>query len=210
MMERTETAPVTTELSTRERLLAATIEAIEQGGEEAVHLRDIGATAGVTTPTIYHFFGSRAGLIVEAQAQRFKLGLNTFTPEVRRRMGSAKNAAELREAVRDLTTAIFSSERTPHRLTRLETLGSSVSRPALRERLGQRLRESNQAFGEFVEELQGRDIVRDDVDATTIAAFLQSLIFSRALVELDSADVDMDAWNRLAADAAVIALTAER
>ena len=58
--------------STRDRLIDAAIEIIESDGEQAVKVREVASRAGVTEPSLYHFFGDRNGLIEEAQAERFR------------------------------------------------------------------------------------------------------------------------------------------
>ena len=60
--------------TTRDRLLKATAAAIDKGGEGAVRVRDLTKSCNITAPSIYHFFGSREGLIDEAQAFRFSRG----------------------------------------------------------------------------------------------------------------------------------------
>ncbi len=71
--------------TTRERLLKATAAAIDKGGEGAVRIRDLTKSCNITAPSIYHFFGSREGLIDEAQALRFSRG--------QRQLGEAFTAA---------------------------------------------------------------------------------------------------------------------
>ena len=58
--------------SSRQRILALAIAAIDKGGEAAVRVNDIAAEAGVTVPTLYRQFGSRDGLVAAAQTQRFR------------------------------------------------------------------------------------------------------------------------------------------
>jgi AcrR family transcriptional regulator len=61
-------------LETRERLLMAAAAAIDKGGEAAVRIRDITEICEITAPSIYHFFGSREGLIDAAQVHQFSRG----------------------------------------------------------------------------------------------------------------------------------------
>lgn len=49
--------------STRERLLQATADLLSEAPGEDVSIRAICERAGVTLPTLYHFFGSKDGLI---------------------------------------------------------------------------------------------------------------------------------------------------
>jgi AcrR family transcriptional regulator len=49
--------------NTRERIVAAALELLTAGGEEAVSTRAVSAAAGVQPPTIYRFFGDKQGLL---------------------------------------------------------------------------------------------------------------------------------------------------
>jgi AcrR family transcriptional regulator len=59
------TAPVTSAPDTRERLVAAAREVIEQGGYAAASVAAIAERAGVATGTLYRHFPSKAELFVE-------------------------------------------------------------------------------------------------------------------------------------------------
>jgi AcrR family transcriptional regulator len=52
-----------TERDARERILAAALKLLAEGGEEAVSTRSVSAAAGVQPPTIYRLFGDKQGLL---------------------------------------------------------------------------------------------------------------------------------------------------
>jgi AcrR family transcriptional regulator len=60
-VRRTEAAPA----STRETILAAAEALLARGGEEALSIRELCASVGVTAPTIYHHFGDKERLVAE-------------------------------------------------------------------------------------------------------------------------------------------------
>jgi AcrR family transcriptional regulator len=47
----------------RERIVAAALDLLTEGGEDAVSTRAVSAAAGVQPPTIYRFFGDKQGLL---------------------------------------------------------------------------------------------------------------------------------------------------
>lgn len=57
-------------MDTRDGLLAAALRLFTARGYEAVGVQEIVTTAGVTKPTLYHFFGSKLGLL-EALFHRY-------------------------------------------------------------------------------------------------------------------------------------------
>jgi AcrR family transcriptional regulator len=62
---------VTSETPVKQRLLELAIQTIDESGEPGIRVNQLAESAGVSIPTLYHHFGSREGLIEEAQAERF-------------------------------------------------------------------------------------------------------------------------------------------
>jgi AcrR family transcriptional regulator len=63
---------------TRERILKEALGLFASKGYDATSVREICAAAGVTKPTLYHFFGSKEGLyraLVDESLDRFRLEL---------------------------------------------------------------------------------------------------------------------------------------
>ena len=67
-----------------ERLLEATIDAIDASGESAVRVQDIADAAGVQIPILYRKFGNREQLIQAAQVERLGRALDGEFREFRR------------------------------------------------------------------------------------------------------------------------------
>lgn len=55
--------PVESEQTVRKRILDATFEVIARCGRRKLQLLDVAATAGVSRPTVYRYFGSKDGLL---------------------------------------------------------------------------------------------------------------------------------------------------
>ncbi len=60
-----------TSKSTRERILAAAAQIVEQEGVDGLTTRAICDATGVTAPTLYHHFGNKDGLLAELVSQSF-------------------------------------------------------------------------------------------------------------------------------------------
>jgi AcrR family transcriptional regulator len=61
--------------ATRERILKTALELFSSRGYDATSIREICAAAGITKPTVYHFFGSKEGLyhsLVHEALDRFR------------------------------------------------------------------------------------------------------------------------------------------
>jgi AcrR family transcriptional regulator len=61
----------------RERIIAAALDLLAEGGEDAVSTRAVSAAAGVQPPTIYRFFGDKQGLLDAVAAHGLRTYLET-------------------------------------------------------------------------------------------------------------------------------------
>lgn len=97
-----------TGLPTREKLLEVATQQFADVGFEATTMRTIASRAGVTLPTVYHYFGDKANLYIEAC-------LACFAPRADRGLAvySAGTASEEQRVLRfyvDLATDLLDNE----------------------------------------------------------------------------------------------------
>jgi AcrR family transcriptional regulator len=184
--------------NTRERLLKATAVAIDKGGEGAVRIRDLTKSCNITAPSIYHFFGSREGLIDAAQAYRFSRGQlqlgNAFSTAIHQ----CKNKAQFVKLAHQFLTTMFSYERRAIRNVRLNVLGNAVNRPDLSKELSHVQEESNKVVGESLRYAQSKGWVRDDFNGDMFAAWLNGMVNSRRLIEMNGIHPLADEWDVIA------------
>lgn len=189
--------------TTRDRLVAAAIEVIEASGEQAVKVRDIAARAGVTEPSIYHYFGDRDGLICEAQAVRFGQGQREVLEEFAAAAMRCRSAQEFLDLVRASLEVSYTLESAPRRFARVNVLGSAESRPGLLERLAVQQRAANALLAEAVSVAQARGFVRPDLDCEMFAAWVVGMTTGRIFIEIDPETAGSSEWNAIAIDAAL-------
>ncbi|ANZ41479.1 hypothetical protein BBK82_41520 [Lentzea guizhouensis] len=75
----------------RKRILAAAIDLVDKAGVEGASIRDVCAAAGVTPPTVYHYFGDKKGLLDAVVAA----GFEQYLEEKRDRAPSADPVEDL-------------------------------------------------------------------------------------------------------------------
>jgi AcrR family transcriptional regulator len=189
---------VTETNTTRERLLKATAAAIDKGGEGAVRIRDLAKSCNITAPSIYHFFGSREGLIDEAQAFRFSRGQlqlgNAFSSAIHQ----CKNKAQFVELAHQFLATMFSYERRAIRNVRLNVLGNAVNRPDLSKELAHVQAESDVVVGEALRYAQTKGWVRNDFNAEMLADLLVGMVNARRLIEMNGIHPLSDEWDVIA------------
>ena len=189
---------VTETNTTRDRLLKATAAAIDKGGEGAVRIRDLTKSCNITAPSIYHFFGSREGLIDAAQAFRFSRGQLQIGDAFASAIHKCKNKTQFVELAHQFLTIMFSYERRAIRNLRLNVLGNAVNRPDLSKELAQVQDQSDRIVGGALRYAQTKGWVRNDFNAEMFAAWLVGMVNSRRLIEMNGIHSLSDEWDVIA------------
>ena len=184
--------------NTRERLIKATAATIDKGGEGAVRIRDLTKSCDITAPSIYHFFGSREGLIDAAQAYRFSRGQLQLGNAFASAIHQCKNKTQFVELAHRFLTTMFSYERRAIRNVRLNVLGNAVNRPDLSKELAHVQEETNVVVGESMRYAQSKGWVRDDFNVDMFAAWLNGMVNSRRLIEMNGIHPLSDEWDVIA------------
>lgn len=191
---------------TRERMLQMAIEAIERGGEASVRVREVSDATGVSFASLYHFFGSREGLVEEALAEIYVRSVRNFTVAISARIAKCDDLESFRTAIREISLAAYDLSRSPLRFTRLSVLGGVAGRPQLAARVAAAQRSANEALAEAVRGPQERGWIHPKLDLVTFAAWMTGLTLGRAIIELDTSTTDGAAWNEMSV-AALLAVS---
>ena len=184
--------------NTRERLLKAAAATIDKGGEGAVRIRDLTKSCDITAPSIYHFFGSREGLIDAAQAFRFSRGQRQLSDAFASAIHTCKSKTQFVELAHRFLETMFAPDRRVIRNSRLNVLGNAVNRPALSKELALVQDESNKVVGESLGYAQTKGWVRDDFNTEMFAAWLNGMVNSRRLIEMNGTHPLSDEWDVIA------------
>lgn len=183
---------------TRERLLKATASVIDKGGESAVRIRDITKACTITAPSIYHFFGSREGLIDAAQAYRFSRGQRELGLAFSTALYKCRSKKDLTELAHRFLDLMFAPERRATRNSRLNVLGNAIYRPDLSKELAVAQDLSNKIVAEPLRFAQAKGWIRDDFNPEMFAAWLNGVVNSRRLIELNGNHPLADEWDVIA------------
>ena len=184
--------------STQDRLLKAAADAIDKGGETAVKIREIAKKANVTAPSVYHFFGSREGLIEAALAYRYLRGLASIGGDFSAAVYRVKSKTEFTKIAHVFMAQMFSRERQSIRKIRVNVLGSAQSRPSLAKELARAQDMANKTVGESLRYAQSKGWVRKDFDPEMFAAWLTGVVHGRLLIELDGESSKARDWDVIA------------
>lgn len=191
---------------TRKAILELAIAVIDEHGEQAIRTNHLAAEAGTTPPTLYHYFGSREGLIEEAQAERFFRSLVIDVDILIEQLASAKTETQLRKAIDDLFLRRDSRDRIAVRWKRLNALGAAYAREGLERRITEMHNEVVTKMALALMPFQRQGFIRQDIDLRAVIAWYNGAVLGKALVTMDGSDIDPGQWERTMNDAVLFTL----
>jgi AcrR family transcriptional regulator len=190
---------------TRERLLSAAVSVISEEGVKGIRIRDIAASAGVREPSVYHFFGSREGLVEAALIERFGIHLSQIFHAFGQKLVECRTQDDFVAAVREVLSMAFHEDRAAVRSMRADVIGSAQSRPELKNAINEAMLQSFSELGRYLQDAQIRGWVDPTVDTITVSAWLTSIINGRVYIEMNPDPYDFTAWDKYTVDAALLA-----
>lgn len=166
--------------SPREAIIAATMRAIEQGGEASVRVTEVAREAGVTQGMVSYYFKDREGLISEANIERFRTTVdqdNQFIIDSARTINSKEEFFAMLQAI---TRTIVSPDRAANRRVRTSVIGSIANRPDLQATVSTVIQKLLDDTETIVRVASERGFVKTKLDpraiATLILAYTQGLV----------------------------------
>lgn len=191
-------------------LLERALEVIESEGEHAVRVEEVSSACGVSITSLYHHFGSREGLIEEAQAERFVRVASANLIAFETEMASIADVGSFRVLIARWVDELLGSTMAPARRARTEILASAFTRPNLRDRVGENQRTYNSELVRILVDGQRRGIVRRDIPAEDLTFCIHGITFGRVISEIDPATAERvaDSYRRFATAALVDLLVA--
>ena len=152
------------------------------------------AESGVSRGSIYHHFGSRAGLITAVEIDDLVTMYREANDVTRRAVESASSGRELLDLLA-LTFQLGANEIGRNsRSRRIATLVASENIPALHEFLRDRQREGIAYYVETLEIACSRGLLAPTMALDGIANLIQSLAVGRVLVDILEDDESDRVW----------------
>jgi len=189
-----------------ERLLAATMAAIDAGGESNVKVQDIADAAGVQIPILYRKFGSRDGLIQAAHIARLRRQTERELRDWTNAMGEVETAEQFEALLRAVLEALCGAERHPGRMKRINVIGSTYGRPALARAISDAQHGTITGIAAVFRHAEQQGWLRQGLDVEAFSAWLAGLTLGRVVIELGESNIDEAAWNSMYVDAVLYTL----
>ena len=189
------------DISTKQKLLDAAIRTINDKGEAGLRIDDLLNEVDVKAPTLYHHFGSREGLIGEAQAERFLRSIRVGTAEIIDAFNSSTTIEDLKKAVRLAVSYRGDESRIQYRLQRLNALGAAYARPDLAVRIVEAHEAQVREVADAMRPFQATGLIRSDIDIEMVIAWYNGALIGGLLVELEPSTLDANHWSSVMIDA---------
>jgi len=181
------------------RLVAATIDAlqntdgfnIDASPSSIARLLD---EAETNYEVLFDEFGGVEGLLDTARLARLESRSRISIDLIETSLSSAQNHEQAIGVIRDVARVLSNPEFTTVRLARTAVIGSTLTRPELREAVGVMQNELTNRLSAVIEAGEQRGLYRCSTSPRTIAAFLQASSAGQILNELDPQRTDPDEW----------------
>lgn len=183
--------------SPRDRIIERAIAVLEKDGEAGIRTNTIAADCGCTAPILYREFQSREGLIIAAQAERYKRSSQEAVVGLIRQITIATSREELYDNVSTSLDSIFSITRSQYRRLRADVMGSAVSRAELRQEILRIDIEYSGLIAAAYRPAVEAGWMSPIVNLEVIALWAQGLVNSRVAIEFDSQSAYATAWDEL-------------
>ena len=184
----------------RSTILDLAVAAIDDGGEAAVRVNHIVAEAGVTPPVLYYHFGSRDGLVIAAQIERYTRQTKADIAAIERAVERCTSADDLRTTLR-ITWERSLAQRAESRWRRTSVIGSAYARPELEAAVARAQDDIVAALVDILEPCSDRGWLRPGIDLPSTVAWHHSLLIGRVHIEHGIQQGDLVEWDRLTLDA---------
>jgi len=195
-----------TDSSTRERLLEAAVAVVDAHGVEGIRVRDIAAAANVREPSVYHYFGSREGLVEAVEVARFTRDLTQITNLFSTAVGQCTSAEDFLALCRRVMSATESPERQLVRSVRASVFGSAQSRPALAALISEAQLELDKDLAKGFDMAKVKGWVRPDLNSVTFAAWISAMVNGRIILEMNQSAYSSQSWSDFSTESVMLGL----
>jgi len=191
---------------TANALLEATIDALDTVGEGGLRISVLLEQADSSVSSLYHHFGSREGLVIAANSERFTRSIALQIETFAAAMEQVTSSEELEAVLAGVIASLNDPESQIFRQRRISVLGGALTRPALLEAISERQHELFALTATVIDTAKDRGLVRADLDSLAYASWLFGMILGRMLAEIDPSRPDQSGWDEIALQALVAPL----
>ncbi|MFM8846605.1 MAG: TetR/AcrR family transcriptional regulator [Actinomycetota bacterium] len=187
-----------TDSEIRARLVESALVMIDRDGIDGARLRDIVDHAGMTTGSLYWFFKNRRALVNAALAERYIRKMTSITEVAEQIIGEGLVIGDPLDLLGEIAIRVADTDRVQARRERVQVLAAALDDPILGKQVAEVERRLSAQITNVIRTAQDKGIIRDDVDAYSIAVLVQSTTIGLASVDLaEDLMPNEEAWTFL-------------
>ncbi|MFM7069383.1 MAG: TetR/AcrR family transcriptional regulator, partial [Actinomycetes bacterium] len=158
-------------------------------------ISDLVERSGRSVGSIYHFFGSREGVLEAVWMHQMAPWAEVDRARLAELTASVETLADFRNVVAMMSSELHRPERSESLWSKIEIIAASRRRPNLRRVIAAQQYQMTTAYAEIVRSLQVKGLIRSELDPWALAVFIQAYTFGRILGQADgSDDFDLGSW----------------
>lgn len=180
----------------RTKILDLAVAAIDADGEASLRVVEVAQQAGISVPVLYHYFGSRDGLVVAAHIERYTRQTRSDIDAIRKAVAACASRDDLQVALR-ITWERSLAQRAASRWRRVSVVGSAYARPDLEAAVARAQDEIVAGLVAILEPCRDRGWLRKGIDLESTVAWHHSVLIGRVFIEHGTTRVDPREWDRL-------------
>ena len=186
-------APQQRALDKIDAVVAATVMALEQEGEQGVRIADICDATGVSYGTVYHHFGDRNGLIRAAQFARLRDQPGQDIDAFSDALTGDDPGAEFINRLYEICRSIADPSRGPVRLVRTSVLTTAVHDAEFLAAVTELETQVMTDLVNTIDRAKDAGIADPSLDSLALASYVAAMSYGLVLIEVNERRPDPDA-----------------
>ena len=184
---------------TRQRLLTAVVDMMETTPPEDIHSEYVLQETGISRGSLYHHYEDFTELLEDAMLYRFSAGVEASTAAMENIVATARDKTEFFSLLEGVTRATQARKRADVRFDRARMLAMAQHNERFRLKLSEVQARLTDALTECIAQAQVKGWANPDVQARTLAVFIQAYTLGRLVDDVSATHMDDADWERLIA-----------
>ena len=184
---------------TRQRLLTAVVDMMETTPPEDIHSEYVLQETGISRGSLYHHYEDFNELLEDAMLYRFSAGVEASTAAMENIVATARDKAEFFSLLEGVTRATQARKRADVRFDRARMLAMAQHNERFRLKLGDVQARLTDSLTGCIAQAQANGWANPDVEARTLAVFIQAYTLGRLIDDVSDAHMDDADWENLIA-----------
>lgn len=179
---------------TRQKLIAAAAELMQDYAPEAITTDMVLAHSGISKGSLYHHFEDLADLVETVLITQFSKIVDENAVFLRDTIENAQSSAEILAKLRSLTESLQAADRRSARVNRARLIVFSHDNPRLAKKLADEQNRLTSAYRDTIKLGIKRGMVRPDINPFAMAVFIQSFTLGKLIDDIAHDHVPQAAW----------------